>query len=214
MATITTLLEVPYLCRNHNRNIVLVFKVGHSLTHYLGLDGCTLSVLQERSGEFEREYEPWDGQTPVDFAQRYGYAVNGRSMIALSGAAHRVIRAILSNQSMADVDYPQPEQELVMPKEDSGFRKPEGAVAQVHGFLDKKIEAIKAGTVSRKELIDAMVAKELNQSTVVTQCGVWARNNGVNFARPAAAAETKKAVAAEARAAKKTGKSAKVADAA
>lgn len=193
MTTVTTVLEPPYVCANRHRNMVLVFRIGNSLTHYLGLDGCTLSVMKERTYEFEREYQPWLKNTAVDFAQRYGFADRGRTMIGLTGAAHRVLRAILSNQSMTDVDYPQPNQELMMAtKEETGFRKPEGAVAQVHGFLDKKIEAIKAGTISRKELIEQLVAKEFNQSTVVTQCGVWARNNGIQFARPAQAAEAKK----------------------
>ena len=193
MTTVTEVLEPPYVCSNRHRNMVLVFRIGNSLTHYLALEGCTLSVMKERTYDFEREYTPWLKNTALEFAQRYGFADKARTMIGLTGSAHRVLRAILSNQSMTDVDYPQPNQELMMAtKEETGFRKPEGAVAQVHGFLDKKIDAIKAGTVSRKELIEQLVAKDFNQSTVVTQCGVWARNNGVNFARPAQAAEAKK----------------------
>lgn len=193
MTTITTVLTVPYLCTNYNRNIVLVFKVGHSLTHYLGLNGCTLSVMKDRTDQFEREFAPWEKNTPLEFAQRYARADQARTMIGLTGAAHRVLRAILSNQSMSDdVDYPQPQpQELDMSKEDTGFRKPEGAVAQVHGFLDKKLDQIKAGKISRKELIEQLVAKGINQSTATTQCGVWGRLNGVSFPRPSQAAEAK-----------------------
>lgn len=192
MSTVTTVLDVPYLCTSYGRNIVLVFKVGSSLTHYLGLNGCTLSVMKERTDVFEREYEFWEKNTPMQFAERYAHADKARTMIALTGAAHRVLRAILSNQSLSsDVDYPQPRQELIMPKEEAGFRKPEGAVAQVHAFLDKKLEAIQASKVSRKELVEQLVAKGLNESTIITQCGVWARINGVSFARPSQAKEAK-----------------------
>jgi hypothetical protein len=194
MTTITTVFEVPYLCANYNRNIVLVFKVGNSLTHYLGLDGCCLSVMKEKTVDFEKEYEPWEKNTPLQFAERYALVGYARTMIQLTGAAHRVLKAILTNQGLSDVDYPQPQpsKEFIMAKEETGFRKPDGAVAQVHGYLDKKLEQVKAGTVSRKELIEQLVAKGLNESTIVTQCGVWARDNGVQFARPTQADANKK----------------------
>lgn len=209
MATITTLLEVPYLCANSSRNIVLVYKVGHSLTHYLGLNGCTLAVMKLETNEFEREYNPWEKNTPLDFARKYTIPDQSRALIGLTGAAHRVLKAILNNTSIKDADYPQPvEKEPNMAKaevkEEGGFRKPEGAVAKIHGYLDKKLDTIKAGIISRKELIDQMVAKEFNQSTVVTQCGVWARLNGITFARPTQAAENKSG--ARKAAAKKTAK--------
>ena len=88
--------------------------------------------------------------------------------------------------------------------EEVGFRKPDGPVAQIHTFLDKKLDQIKAGKVSRKELIVALVTKSFSPGTVTTQCGVWAKNNGVTFTRPSQAAATKKAAAKAARAAKKT----------
>lgn len=201
-------LEQP-VRRNANSSVVCVYARGPKITHYLGLDGCQLAALQSPNIEFDREYReglPAE-YTPLRFARTY----SRDRMIPLSGSAFRVLTAILRGQP-ADVGAVSSlnflEQEMAKAKAtpeggDAKFRKPDGPVAQVHAFLDKKLDAVKAGTVSRKELIDAMVEKGLSAGTVTTQCGVWAKTNGITFPRPAQAAEAKKAGAASKRAAKK-----------
>lgn len=197
-----------YLARNRNRNIVLVFSIGHSLTHYLGVNGGQLTTMQMHTRDFEREFEPWPAMTAMQFAHRYTKDDAAKKMIPLGGSAIRVLRSILNGQSSpntAEQSSPSINMEKEMPTE-TAFRKPEGSVAQIHAFLDKNIEGIKAGTTSRKELIEKLEARELNHSTIVTQCGVWARNNGVNFPRPSQAEATKAALAEEKKAAKKAAK--------
>ena len=198
-------METPSLHTTSGRNIVLAYKRGPVHTHYLGLYGCTLTALRVTNLEFDKEYSPWERNTVKDFAFKYSTSSRS-SLIGLTGTAHRVLRAIIHN-SPSDMDDESPTnlKEPKMPNEET-FRKPDGPVAQIHAFLDKKIDAIKAQTVSRKELVEQLEAKDFNKSTIITQCGVWARNNGIVFARPAQAAEEKKNAAASKRAAKKTGK--------
>ena len=205
----------PYLATNRSRNIVLVFNVGHSLTHYIGLEGgCTMLMHKMPTAQFEKEYDVWVNNTVAQFAQRYLFPDARMKMIQLGGSSARILRSILAGQSGDDLaDHNQPtttRKDSIMATqaatETSAFRKPEGAVAQIHAFLDKNLEAIKASTVSRKELIEKLEAKEFNKSTIVTQCGVWARTNGVNFPRPSQAEAAKAAAAEEKKAAKKAAK--------
>lgn len=198
-------MDVQAVRMNHNRNVVCVFSRGHKVTHYLGIDGCQLAVMKMHTQDFEREFPlPLGGKTPVDFANAYAGTPESR-FVPLSGAASRVLLAILRGQAVNEDDLETANQlENTMSKnEETGFRKPDGPVAQVHAFLDKKVEAIKAGTISRKELVDQLVEKGISQGTASTQCGVWARNSGVQFVRPTQAAEAKKEQAASKRAAKK-----------
>lgn len=196
-------MEFPSLATTYQRNIVLVYKRGPSLTHYLGLEGCTLSAMKMANEQFDREYTHWDKNTVQDFATKY-MSSSRSSLIGLTGAAHRVMQSIISNSSSVfdDEFLTNQAKEPKMATEQT-FRKPEGAVAQIHAFLDKKLEVIKAGTVSRKELIEQLEAKGLNISTITTQCGVWGRANDVTFPRPTQAAETKAAKTKATRAAKK-----------
>lgn len=182
------------LATSYQRNIVLVYKRGPVLTQYLGLDGCTLAALKCTNQEFDKEYDPWDKNTVQDFASKY-LGTNRSSMIGLTGAAYRILQSIITNSSAVfDDEFLTNQAKEPKMTTEATFRKPDGAVAQIHAHLDKKLEAIKAGTVSRKELIEQLEAKGLNASTITTQCGVWGRNNGVTFARPTQAAETKAAV--------------------
>lgn len=190
---------------NHNRNVVCMFARGPKVTHYLGIDGCQLTALQMPNNDFEKEFPlPLENKTPVDFAKAYVGEPESR-FVPLSGAATRVLLAILRGQAVNEDDLESANHlESTMSKNgETGFRKPDGPVAQVHAFLDKKVDAIKAGTISRKELVDQLVEKGISQGTASTQCGVWARNNGVQFVRPTQAAEAKKEQAASKRAAKK-----------
>ena len=194
-------MQVPCLLTTPQRNIVLAFKRGPALTHYVGLDGCTLSIQKSSNVEFDRDYSVWTRNTIEDFARKY-LTPNRSVMIGLTGAAYRVLSSILSHSppTLEDEVTTQPK-ELKMTEET--FRKPDGPVAQIHAYLDKKREAIVAGTVSRKELIEQLTAKGFNGSTITTQCGVWGRDNGVTFARPAQAESVKAEAKAAARAAKK-----------
>jgi hypothetical protein len=169
-----------------------VYAEGHRRTHYLGLDGCMLHTLAEDGREFKNKFQPLPVKKPVDFANAYTGTEDARRMIPISGAAYRVLRSILVGQATGLDDIPQLA-EMEQHMADAPKRNPDGPVAQIHAFLDKRLDAIKAQRTSRKDLVDQLVGKGLNQSTVVTQCGAWARINGVTFARPAQAAEAKKA---------------------
>lgn len=196
---------VPYVAKNGHANMVLVYSVGTSVTHYVGLDGCQLSVMREHTAQFEAEYQPATKYTPDHFARAYLNRAPNSLRIPVSGAAFSVLRAILAGRADGLLD-PATQPEHIMTQATEGTRRnPEGPVASIHKFLDGKLDGIKAQTISRKELIDAMEAKGYNKSTIVTQCGVWARTNGVTFARPTQAAAVKKEAAAEKRAAKKAG---------
>jgi hypothetical protein len=155
-----------------------------------------------RNEEFDQEFDRVMPYTQTQFATRYVGSANALKMIPVSGAAKRVLAGIIRGQSQEAVLTTVNQLENLM-SEVATFRKPDGPVAQVHAFLDKKLEQIKAGKVSRKELIDTLVAKELSLGTVTTQCGVWAKLNGITFSRPAQAAVAKKAAAKASRASKK-----------
>lgn len=182
---------------NHHRNIVCVFARGPVITHYLGLEATQLCALKMRNEEFDREFDKSMPYTAARFAHRYASA-DAMKMIPLSGTAVRVLTGILRGQPQEVVSQTHNQLENHM-SEEATFRKPDGPVAQIHLFLDKKLEAIKAGKVSRKELIEALVAKQYSLGTIATQCGVWAKNNGITFTRPAQAEATKKAAAKAAR---------------
>lgn len=189
---------LPAVFTNSQRNIICAYNRGHKFTHYLGLDGPTLTVQKLENDAFDVEFEPWEKHTAHDFA--ISYVKSRSSMISLSEGAHKVLKAIISNSSIqVDDEITQLLKENEhMAKEDGGFRKPDGVVAKVHAYLDGKLEQIKKGTISRKELLEALMAKDINVATATTQCGVWARLNGVVFARPTQAAENKKEVRAKA----------------
>ncbi len=152
--------------------------------------------------------------TPMDFANKWVGTPEARSMIPIAPTALRILRAIIEGQQSnvliagSQLNYestfmskaknpkaPAAEKVAVVkvaktpkvpapPLAPGEFRRPEGPVAKVHRYLDANVDAIKAGAVSRKAMIEAMMADGLANGTVVTQCGVWARNNGVSFSRP------------------------------
>lgn len=208
---------------NRSRNIVCVFRRGPRLVYFLGIDGPQLSVCQMDNDKFEREFFHTPRKTVagtdieysgMDFAMGYMRNAEARKMVPIAPSALRVLTAIIRGQQAQDAHaadgsaanpQPIPELENIMASaKDEGFRKPDGPVAKVHKFLDGKFEGIKKGTVSRKECIDALVAKGISEGTATTQAGVWARNNGLTFARPAAAQEKK--AASKAKAKKASGK--------
>ena len=206
------MLEVRF---DHNRHCVCVFNRGPKITHYLGTDdGPELRACQLPHDQFETVYgvvlkKPGTDElyTPMDFALNYMRDESARKMIPLSAVAIRVLMSIIKGQStdgLAADTLNSMESIMAKTTEEAGFRKPEGPVAQVHKYLDSRLDAVKAGTVSRKELIEKLVEKGFANGTVVTQCGVWARNNGVTFPRPTQAAENKSAK--RAKAAKKAAK--------
>lgn len=192
---------------NRNRNIICIFRRGPRLVYFLGIDGPQLSVCQMEHDKFEREFYHIPTKkvagveleySALDFAMAYMRDAEARKMVPIAPSALRVLTAIIrGGQPAAEGgDGPSqplsPELEKIMATaKDEGFRKPEGPVAKVHKFLDGKFDQIKKGTVSRKELIEALVAKGIAEGTAVTQAGVWARNNGIGFARPTVAAEKK-----------------------
>lgn len=202
---------------NRSRNVVCVFKRGPRQVYFLGIDGPQLSVCQMDTEKFEREFYhiPTKVVAGVDleysameFALAYMRDSEARKMVPIAPSALRVLTAIIrGGQPVAEGDEAAqpstitPELESIMASaKDEGFRKPDGPVAKVHKFLDGKFDAIKKGTISRKECIEAMVAKGISEGTAVTQAGVWARNNGISFARPAAAQEKKAAAKKKAKA--------------
>lgn len=178
---------------NRSRNCVLLYSRGTRITHYLGLESTTLLTLQMSNDAFDEEFSVRMKQTPRDFALAYTRDESARAMIPLSSSSIRVLAGILKGLTEISDDSETVNQlEKHMAKEEIvGFRKPDGPVAKVHAFLDKKIDEIKAGTVSRKQLIDAMVDKGLSAGTVTTQCGKWALLNGVTFVRPTQAEAVK-----------------------
>jgi hypothetical protein len=208
---------------DRSRHVVCVFNRGPKITHYLGVEnGPALQVCSMPNDQFDREYhhvpqrfdhsgsdpQPVGTYAPQAFAMSYMRDVTARAMIPVSPSAIRVLKAIIGGQSaeVADCDPHQLENIMAATKEEGGFRKPDGPVAQVHKYLDSRLDAIKAGTVSRKELIEKMEAKGLSRGTILTQTGVWARNNGITFSRPTEADAIKKekrAAAKKAPAAKK-----------
>jgi hypothetical protein len=187
------------------RRMVLVFNRGQKITYYIVIDGASLTTCQMPSEQFERVYDHVPKRTdyslyaPIDFAKAYTKDAAARAMIPISGSAFRVLKAIITGQpteTAADDDKLNQLEHSMAKAEAGEFRKPDGPVAQVHKYLDSRVDAIKAGTVSRKDLIDKMTdpaGKALSKGTVLTQTGIWARNNGVTFSRPAQAAEAKKA---------------------
>jgi hypothetical protein len=187
---------------DHNRHMVCVFNRGPKITYFVGIDGPHLNVCKEENEKFERIYGVVLSKTatglpytPLDFAMAYMRDPAARTMIPIAPAAIRVLTAIIKGQQPEGTDEAtlnHLEITMAAAKEETGFRKPDGPVAQIHKYLDTRIEAVKKQTVSRKELIEKLTEKGFAEGTVVTQCGVWARTNGVTFARPAAAAETKK----------------------
>jgi hypothetical protein len=199
---------------NHNANVVCAFSRGPRITHFLGIDGGQLAVMQEQNDKFDNVYyrtplKNGEEYTSLQFALAYTRTEAARKLIPITPSAFRVLTAIIRGQMPEGDDDNSTTLEKIMAaaKEEAGFKKPDGPVAQVHKFLDKKIDAIKAGTVSRRELIDAMMEKNIAEGTAVTQAGVWARNNGVVFARPSQAKEALK----EKRSAAKKPKAAKAA---
>jgi hypothetical protein len=194
-------IDTPYIARNAQRSIVLVYSVGRVLTHYLGLNGCALTPHRVRTDEFRDAFEVWSGTTPEHFARNYSGLTGSRCMVAVHPVAVKVLAAILAAQ-VTDLETQLSELEQNMSSEKAP-RSPNGPVSQIHAFLDKRMDIIKAQQVSRKELIAQLEAKGFNTSTIVTQCGVWARTNSVNFPRPTQAAAAKKEAAASRRAAKK-----------
>jgi hypothetical protein len=200
--------DIVYPIRaNYNSNIICIYSLGPKVTHFLGVQGGELACLHMTNAEFDREYYRVKSTlSQFDFAKRYTRTLAAMRMIPISGRAKVVLAAILRAQypnAPADgAAQPQPVENLIMATTtaQATFRKPDGPVAQVHVFLDKKLEQIKAGKVSRKELIEAMVAKGLSEATVTTQAGHWAKLNGVTFTRPAQAAVAKKAAAKASRA--------------
>ena len=181
---------------NHNRYVVCIYNRGPKVTHYLGTDGCSLATLSMPNAEFDREFKHvLHDKTPAQFAMAYTKNKEARKMVPVTGSALRVLNGILRGQPEDSAAFSTSTQlESHMAEEAPTFRKSDGPVAQVHLFLDKKLEVIKAGKVSRKELVDELVEKRgYSAGTVTTQCGVWARTNGISFPRPAQAAETKKA---------------------
>jgi hypothetical protein len=223
-----TAAKVPDVWRNYHSQVVCVFYRSDSHTHYLAIDGCQLTTQKLSNDEFRREYDrPLPDHTATDFARTWTRDSSAIKMLPISGSALRVLKAILAGQSAGSAADESTTSSLnhleshMAATEETGFRKPDGPVAKVHAFLDKHIDGVKAGTKSRKELIDALVEKGFSAGTVTTQAGVWARNNGVTFARPTAAAATKKEAKAKAAKkaakktpAKKTGKKAAPAEAA
>jgi hypothetical protein len=186
---------------NFNGNVACMYARGPKITHYLGLDATCLCCLQMPNIEFDKEFDEVLDYSQAEFAQRYTRDTASLKMIPISGTAVRVLTGILKGQSDEAVLLSLTHLENSM-AEETTFRKPDGPVAQIHSFLDKKLEQIKAGKVSRKELIDALVEKKFSAGTVTTQCGVWAKTNGVTFVRPSQAAEAK--TVARKKAAKKT----------
>lgn len=199
---------VLFVRANYNRNCVLVFNRGPKITYYLGVEnGPWLHTQQMENELFEKEYyhtpqkADYSTYSPMDFALVYMRDRIAQAMVPISPSAIRVLRAIIAGQPTDGIAESTLnsllENSMAAAKEETGFRKPDGPVAMVHKYLDSRLEGIKAGTVSRKECIDKLTEKGYANGTIVTQCGVWARTNGVSFARPAAAAETKKAVVAK-----------------
>jgi len=206
----TTEMNEMTIRSNRQRNIVCVFKRGPKQTYYVGIDGPQLAVCVADNEKFEREFFHTPLKkvagvdleyTPVEFATSY-MKTEARKMMPIAPSALRVLTAIIRGSQPAtegEADDSASQQETIMTtSKDEGFRKPEGPVAKVHKYLDSKFDKIRKGLMSRKECIDALVASGISEGTAVTQAGVWARNNGVSFARPAAAAE-KKAAAKEAK---------------
>lgn len=197
---------------DHNGHIVCIFGRGPKVTYYLGVEGgpC-LDTCQMPTDRFERAYSKvpqradFSLYTGEEFARAYMKDEAARSAVPISSTAFRVMSAILKGQQAEGnpdgADDINLENIMAAAKEEGGFRKPEGNVAKVHKYLDSKLDGIKAGTVSRKQCVDALAAKEIPVATITTQAGIWARTNGVSFARPAQAEEAKKA--AKEKAAKK-----------
>lgn len=196
---------------NFNRNVVCSFSRGNKVTHFLGVDGGQLTVLQEQNDRFDALYyhvplKNNEEYTALQFALAYTRTESARKMIPISPSASRVLTAIIRGQMPEGDDESATTLEVLMAqaaKEDTGFRKPEGNVAQVHKFLDQRIDSIKAGTISRKELVEKLVEKGIPEGTATTQAGVWARTNSIAFVRPSAAKEAKAASKSKKRASAK-----------
>ena len=185
----------PDVFRNGNSNVVCVYSRAPLLTHFLGIDGSTLTTQHMTHAEFAEEYKVPTGHTALDFARTWTRSETAVKMVPISGSAFRVLKGILGGSAVGPDEAPPMthlnnlEKHMAKAAEVvEGFRKPDGPVAKVHAFLDGWLEKIKAGTVSRKELIEKLVGKGYSEGTVTTQAGVWARNNGVTFTRPTAAA--------------------------
>lgn len=206
--------------RDHNSHAVCVYSKGPQLTYFLGIDGAQLATMQLKHAEFADTYYRALDFTPLDFARKWTASKDAIEMVPISGAAYRVLKAILAGQAVdtddTTLNLNRLENSMASKKAtaaaaEGGFRKPDGPVAKIHAHFDKHVDKIKAGTSSRKEHIDALVDKGYALGTIVTQAGVWARQNGVAFARPAAAAGAVKQARASAKAAKAPAKGAKAA---
>lgn len=183
---------------NFHRNVVCVFSVGTKLTHYLGLNGCQLDCCEMPTAEFEHEYRvsPPIGTEPSDFANAWAKSDDSIRMIPISGSAATVLAAILRGRT---VEHPTDgfavnnltrlehfmakKQAAEAVAEEGAFRKPDGPVAQIHAYLDKNLDRIKKGDVTRGELIKELTEtkKQFALGTVQTQLGRWAQTNGIQF---------------------------------
>jgi hypothetical protein len=73
-------------------------------------------------------------------------------------------------------------------------KRSDGPCGQVHAYLDANKEAIKSGTLTKKAVVAALVAKGVNSSTAGIQAGKWVKKNpGYDFLAPVKAEKAPKA---------------------
>lgn len=193
--------STPYSVRmNHNRNVVMMFAQGPKHTQFLGINGCQLDVCELPNHEFTREYRLYpekEGRPllALDFANTWTKGDESIRMIPISPGACSVLRAILHGRTtempsdgFAVHNLFRLENHMAKKKEEvvvdeGGFRKPDGPVAQIHAYLDKSLDRIKAGNVTRGELLMELTEtkKQFAMGTVATQLGRWAQTNGIKF---------------------------------
>ena len=135
---------------NFNRNVVCMYNRGPRVTFYLGIESTQLTCLQMPNEEFDREFKEVLQYTPTEFAVKYTKDEDARKMIPLSGSAIRVLTGILRGQPESSAVFSSLNQLEQSMTDTATFRKPDGPVAQVHAYLDKRLDTIKAGKVSRK----------------------------------------------------------------
>lgn len=63
--------------------------------------------------------------------------------------------------------------------------KKDGPVAQIHAYLDGKIEQVKSGKLTRQDAAKALEERGISKGTIGVQLGKWATLNKVAFIKPA-----------------------------
>jgi hypothetical protein len=119
-----------------------------------------------------------------------------RELIGKERDAALALFAVISVES----PFPQPTLgEAKMTEKAIVATKKIGPVFTIVTYLNKNVDRIKAGRLTRMEAINALSEKGVNSATAAGTLARWSRANGVSWSKRPAAAAAKKSSAARAK---------------